>query len=198
MLLLSTLVLSSLLGLSSCSGSGINCRGCTPLDALTFDKMTSTFPFTLVKFDAAYPYGDKHDSFAKVAAEAAKLQDVLVGEVGIKDYGEKDNQQLAERSVASGKKCFSCDYQLNCVILYLYCLDSVLLRRTIPTSFCSKRKPILKERRRLRRFTLTAATSPQRPSGSSSGRTRDTDWLSRGAWRSSTDWQISMETKAKM
>ncbi len=62
-----------------------------------FDKLVSHFCFALVKFDAAYPYGLRHEQFAKVAAEAGKFQDLLVGEVGIKDYGEKDNEELAER-----------------------------------------------------------------------------------------------------
>ncbi len=79
------------------SQSGINCRGCTPLDSFTFDKMVGGFRYSLVKLDAAYPYGKKHDAFAKVAAEAAKFQNLLVGEVGIKDYGEKDNEQLGNR-----------------------------------------------------------------------------------------------------
>ncbi len=84
-------------GTVSGSQSGINCRGCTPLDSHTFDKLVSHFRFALVKFDAAYPYGLRHEQFAKVAAEAGKFQDLLVGEVGIKDYGEKDNEELAER-----------------------------------------------------------------------------------------------------
>ena len=52
---------------------------------------------SLVKFDAAYPYGDKHDEFAKVAVDGAESNGLFVGEVGIKDYGEKDNEELANR-----------------------------------------------------------------------------------------------------
>ena len=44
----------------------INCPGCTPLDSLTFNKLTQAFPASLVKFDVAYPYGEEHDEFAKV------------------------------------------------------------------------------------------------------------------------------------
>ena len=36
------------------------------LDVLSFDKVISKFPVSLVKFDIAYPYGDKHDQFAQV------------------------------------------------------------------------------------------------------------------------------------
>ena len=42
---------------------------------------------SLVKFDVAYPYGDKHDEFAKVALDGAEIDELFIGEVGIKDYG---------------------------------------------------------------------------------------------------------------
>ena len=58
-------------------------------DVLTFDKMVNAFPVSLVKFDVAYPYGDKHDEFAKISEEAAELPNMFIGEVGIKDYGDK-------------------------------------------------------------------------------------------------------------
>lgn len=77
--------------------SAINCKGCTPLDTLSFDKLLSKFKVSVVKFDVAYPYGDKHDEFAKFSTSAAELEDLFVGEVGIKDYGDKDNADLADR-----------------------------------------------------------------------------------------------------
>merc|ERR1711892_408863 len=89
---------TALLVISQVSGSlAINCAGCTPLDVLSFDKLINQFRASLVKFDVAYPYGDQHDEFAKVAKDAADAGDLFVGEVGIKDYAEKDNQELAER-----------------------------------------------------------------------------------------------------
>ncbi len=75
----------------------LNCAGCTPLDTLTFDKLIAAFDVALIKFDTAYPYGDKHDEFAKVAVDAADQKRLFVGEVGVKDYGEKDNEELAKR-----------------------------------------------------------------------------------------------------
>lgn len=75
----------------------INCAGCTPLDNLTFDKMINKFKASVVKFDVAYPYGDKHDEFAKVSKDAADIKDLFIGEVGIKDYGDKDNADLGDR-----------------------------------------------------------------------------------------------------
>jgi endoplasmic reticulum protein 29 len=77
--------------------SAANCAGCVPLDTLTFDKVLSKFSVSVVKFDVAYPYGDKHDEFAKVAKEAASVPDLFVGEVGIKDYGEQENGELGQR-----------------------------------------------------------------------------------------------------
>jgi len=75
----------------------LNCPGCTPLDNVNFDKLISTFPASLIKFDVAYPYGDDHDQFAIVSKEAKYVNDLFIGEVGIKDYAEKDNEDLAKR-----------------------------------------------------------------------------------------------------
>ena len=50
-----------------------------------------------MKFDIAYPYGRQHDEFAKLAAAGRTSENLLVAEVGIKDYGEFDNMDLAER-----------------------------------------------------------------------------------------------------
>lgn len=73
-----------------------SCRGCVELDELTFDRTLRRFPDgALVKFDVAYPYGDKHEQFAKFAAEvanasrtygpkAAAHEDLLVAVVGVK------------------------------------------------------------------------------------------------------------------
>lgn len=88
------ILLMTLLPLAS---EAINCKGCTPLDTMTFDKMLEAFPVSLIKFDTAYPYGDKHDEFAKVAEDAAEVKRLFVGEVGIKDYGERDNEELGKR-----------------------------------------------------------------------------------------------------
>jgi len=74
-----------------------NSKGSVALDSLTFDKVLSKFKATLVKFDTAYPYGEKHDEFIKVAEAVTGTPDLLIADVGIKDYGEKENQDLADR-----------------------------------------------------------------------------------------------------
>ena len=79
------------------TSSGINCPGCTPLDELSFDKIIRKFPASLVKFDVAYPYGEQHDEFAKIAKDAFESEDLFIGEVGIKDYSDRDNERLAAR-----------------------------------------------------------------------------------------------------
>ena len=90
-------ILFFLLTIKSLTISASNCKGCTPLDELNFDKVVKRFGATLVKFDTAYAYGDKHEEFGKVAKDLAEIEDVLTAEVGIKDYGEKDNSALGEK-----------------------------------------------------------------------------------------------------
>ena len=43
------------------AGAADNCKGCIALDTLTFDKMLKHFKVSIVKFDVAYPYGDKQE-----------------------------------------------------------------------------------------------------------------------------------------
>lgn len=82
----------------------ISAKGTVTLDSLTFDKILSKFQATLVKFDVAYPYGPKHDEFVKFAESIHNLDNMLMAEVGIKDYGEKDNEDLAKRFNAVDKE----------------------------------------------------------------------------------------------
>ncbi|KAF4516961.1 hypothetical protein B566_EDAN005562 [Ephemera danica] len=77
--------------------SSVYCKGSVPLDTFSFDKVIPKFKASLVKFDVAYPYGPKHEEFTKVAEAAHMLQDLLVAEVGVKDYGEKENADLADK-----------------------------------------------------------------------------------------------------
>eukprot|EP00088_Acartia_fossae_P004624 TRINITY_DN11994_c0_g1_i9.p1 TRINITY_DN11994_c0_g1~~TRINITY_DN11994_c0_g1_i9.p1 ORF type:complete len:258 (-),score=69.80 TRINITY_DN11994_c0_g1_i9:155-928(-) len=81
--------------LKSCDA--LNCDGCVALDGLSFDKVISKFPASLVKFDIAYPYGERHEHFAQVAKDAANIPDLFTGEVGIKEYGDKENVEFETR-----------------------------------------------------------------------------------------------------
>lgn len=73
------------------------CKGCVPLDSYSFDKVLSKFKVAVVKFDVAFPYGDKHEEYGKVAAATKDAPDLLVAEVGVKDFGNKDNADIAKR-----------------------------------------------------------------------------------------------------
>jgi len=72
-------------------------EGLLALDQLSFDKIVSKFEYSLIKFDVGYPTGDKHKNFGKLVNEVKKLENLFVGEVRIKDYGDKANQDLAKR-----------------------------------------------------------------------------------------------------
>lgn len=52
---------------------------------------------SIVKFDVSYPYGEKHEEFVKLGSAYQSVEDLLVAEVPVKDYGEKDNEDLAIR-----------------------------------------------------------------------------------------------------
>lgn len=75
--------------------------GSVELDEYSFDKIINKFEAALIKFDVAFPYGDKHDAFVALAKEAREVDDLLIAEVGVKDYGEKDNEKLALKYGAS-------------------------------------------------------------------------------------------------
>ncbi|XP_043289650.1 endoplasmic reticulum resident protein 29 [Venturia canescens] len=80
-----------------CHVAAEDCKGCVPLDSVSFDKVTSKFKAAVVKFDVAFPYGEKHEEFGKVSADTKDSLDLLVAEVGVKDFGNKDNSDLAQR-----------------------------------------------------------------------------------------------------
>jgi len=81
-----------------CAGpTAAQTKGAITLDSLTFDKVIQRFPVTLVKFDKPYAHGEQQDEFIKIAEMAHSVPDLLIAEVGIKDYGEKENDDLAAR-----------------------------------------------------------------------------------------------------
>lgn len=92
--------------------NGLVCKGCLELDELTFDKLLAKFSTVLVKFDVAFPYGKKHDEYAKFAREISEwnVDDMIVCVVGIKNYGDQTNNKLSER--------FNIDDQLPAIKLF--------------------------------------------------------------------------------
>lgn len=80
--------------------NGLICKGCLELDELNFEKILVKFNTVLIKFDIAFPYGKKHDEYAKFAKEISEYKenmDIIVCVIGIKNYGEPINVQLSER-----------------------------------------------------------------------------------------------------
>ncbi|XP_023168733.1 protein windbeutel [Drosophila hydei] len=102
MKLLLTLLLAALLARHTFA---ISCGGCVDLDEINFDKTIVRFPYALVKFDIAFPYGEKHEAFAGFSMAAHKVTgELLVATVGIKDYGEQENKALGERFKLNDKQ----------------------------------------------------------------------------------------------
>ncbi|XP_061398759.1 protein windbeutel-like [Musca vetustissima] len=81
------------------------CPGCVDLDDIIFNKTIERFPYALIKFDIAFPYGEKHEAFAAFSRAAHSVtDDLLIGTVGIKDYGDNENKELGERYNIDDKK----------------------------------------------------------------------------------------------
>lgn len=90
------------IGLCTClilvSCSRADPLGVVLLDEVIFDKIINRFQVAVVKFDVAYPYGDKHEEFARFAREQNVLvEDLVIGDVHCKDYGDKENWALLKR-----------------------------------------------------------------------------------------------------
>ncbi|CAG2101204.1 unnamed protein product [Medioppia subpectinata] len=71
--------------------------GSVVLDSLTFDKVVTKFKASLVKFDIQYPYGEKHQEFEKVSQLAKTAPNLLIAEVGVHEFGDKEGMDLAAK-----------------------------------------------------------------------------------------------------
>lgn len=60
-------------------------------------QVISKFKAAIVKFDVAFPFGNMHDEYGTVAETTKDVQDLLVAIVGVKDFGNRDNGDLAKR-----------------------------------------------------------------------------------------------------
>merc|ERR1719311_747379 len=77
---------------------GYTDRGILKLDNTTFDRVIDGTKSVFVRFDKEYSYGDEHDAwkdYAKTVGQSAA--DLLSCDVGVSEYGDKDNSDLAER-----------------------------------------------------------------------------------------------------
>ena len=82
---------------STCLGA--NCKGCTNLDTATFDKIISKFDVSLIKFDNYHCYtgGPEYATYRQVALDLSDIDNLVVGEVQLKEGGGTKNDDLAER-----------------------------------------------------------------------------------------------------
>merc|ERR1711871_1907264 len=72
--------------------------GILNLDNSTFPRLVDGSRTVFVRFDREYPYGEKHDAWkAMAAAVAGSNAAVLIANVGISTYGDKMNQDLAQK-----------------------------------------------------------------------------------------------------
>jgi len=88
----------AVLALSISSVAAYVDRGILKLDNTTFDRLIDGSRNVIVRFDKEYSYGDEHDAwkeFAKTVGESSA--DMLVGDVGVSEYGDKDNSDLSAR-----------------------------------------------------------------------------------------------------
>jgi endoplasmic reticulum protein 29 len=79
-------------------------RGILKLDNITFDRLIDGSRPVFVRFDKEYSYGEKHEAwkdFAKTVGESSAP--LLSCDVGVSEYGDKDNADLAERFGISGQ-----------------------------------------------------------------------------------------------
>jgi len=81
-----------------CGATGLHVKGSMELDAWTFDKVVGGASPVLVKFDKDYAYGDKEDAFKEVCKRVGESgANVHIGVVGVQEYGDKMNADLAKR-----------------------------------------------------------------------------------------------------
>lgn len=79
-------------------GADATATGAIKLDNKTFDKLITTAGLTtMVKFDKDYAYGDKEDAFKEICKLALPVKDFLIAEVPVQEYGDKENEDLAQR-----------------------------------------------------------------------------------------------------
>merc|ERR1719171_731190 len=77
---------------------GYTDRGILKLDNTTFDRIIDGTKSVFVRFDKEYSYGDEHDAWKDFAAKVGTSSaEMLVADVGVSEYGDKDNSDISER-----------------------------------------------------------------------------------------------------
>lgn len=72
--------------------------GAVKLDNYTFEKTMSLQGMSwLVKVDKSYAYGEKEDAFKELCKLAYPVKDFLIGEIPVQEYGDKENDDLAQK-----------------------------------------------------------------------------------------------------
>ena len=115
--MLNSRCLSLAIAFLSISLSIAHTPGTVTVDAITFDKVIRNFDVVLAKFDDKYrtystprsvwrmhrrslysfsAHGDKHDQFKSFADHVASTKNLLLAEIPIMDYGDKENEQLGK------------------------------------------------------------------------------------------------------
>jgi len=92
-------MLSRIILLAACSlVAAYTDRGILKLDNTTFDRIIDGGKTVYVRCDTEYSYGDEHDAWKEFAAKVGESSaDMLVGDVGVSEYGDKDNSDISER-----------------------------------------------------------------------------------------------------
>merc|ERR1719316_1031644 len=81
-----------------CAAFAYTDRGILKLDNTTFDRIVDGTKSVMVRFDKEYSYGDEHDAWKDFAAKVGgSAADMLVCDVGVSEYGDKDNSDISER-----------------------------------------------------------------------------------------------------
>jgi endoplasmic reticulum protein 29 len=77
---------------------GYTDRGILKLDNTTFDRIIDGTKSVFVRFDKEYSYGDEHDAWKDFAAKVGDSSaEMLVCDVGVSEYGDKENSDLSDR-----------------------------------------------------------------------------------------------------
>ena len=64
----------------------------------TFDRIVDGTKSVFVRFDKEYSYGDEHDAWKDFAAKVGSSSaEILVSDVGVSEYGDKENSDISER-----------------------------------------------------------------------------------------------------